>query len=373
MRMDRQNTRARCHPAPVPTSARAALVRGFTLIELLVVVSIIALLIGILLPSVGAVRRQARITLCTSNMGQHGKGVLSYAVANQDALPNAPISPGGASIDGVYGTRGQVQAYFASRALPLNGFEFPNPGIPTMTSPADFTDVVRADRWDKLQAWNAYWIILSEYMGDGQGAQALTDIFISPSDRETRDSWNQLKLGLRQGSTVPPITRGTWPNLAEAGQQIRVGSYRYAPTAMTDPRLYAHDSSGRPLVANGPAVKWSAGQNDAFRSNVRRNRVSAVDFPSSKALFWLFYAVHDSGGDRAWFEPGVSVPVAAADGSSRSLTPYKDALKFVPDGDPLRAQSAGPMFEYPALKGDDAGRYPGFFMTTVGGIRGRDL
>jgi prepilin-type N-terminal cleavage/methylation domain-containing protein/prepilin-type processing-associated H-X9-DG protein len=52
---------------------------GFTLIELLVVVAIIALLVSILLPSLGSARAQARATLCASRISQLSKGMLLYA------------------------------------------------------------------------------------------------------------------------------------------------------------------------------------------------------------------------------------------------------------------------------------------------------
>jgi prepilin-type N-terminal cleavage/methylation domain-containing protein/prepilin-type processing-associated H-X9-DG protein len=60
---------------------------GFTLIELLVVISIIALLIAILLPSLAAARRTARDLACLSNLRQVGVAMEVYAAENQDVQP----------------------------------------------------------------------------------------------------------------------------------------------------------------------------------------------------------------------------------------------------------------------------------------------
>ncbi|MEM6332530.1 MAG: prepilin-type N-terminal cleavage/methylation domain-containing protein [Planctomycetota bacterium] len=60
---------------------------GFTLIELLVVISIIALLIGILLPALGAARNTAEDMQCLSNQRQMIIGVTAYSLEFKGSLP----------------------------------------------------------------------------------------------------------------------------------------------------------------------------------------------------------------------------------------------------------------------------------------------
>ncbi len=61
---------------------------GFTLIELLVVISIIALLISILLPTLKSVKRTAQVALCLSNLKGYSTGLTLWSA--DDAIGQYP-------------------------------------------------------------------------------------------------------------------------------------------------------------------------------------------------------------------------------------------------------------------------------------------
>ena len=105
---------------PTATANRDSRGGGFTLIELLVVITIIAILIGLIVPTVTKVRNTADSTACLSNLRQIGAAISLYSQDHSGYLPGPLFSVQGAWYsttskfpDGVVDPWGSMAGYLA--------------------------------------------------------------------------------------------------------------------------------------------------------------------------------------------------------------------------------------------------------------------
>src|SRR4051812_19965181 len=78
--------------SPMPESRhppRQAAAAAFTLVELLVVIGIIAILISVLLPTLGRARDAAKTAQCLSNLRQMGVAMQMYVSETRYVIPAA--------------------------------------------------------------------------------------------------------------------------------------------------------------------------------------------------------------------------------------------------------------------------------------------
>ncbi|MGZ0655462.1 type II secretion system protein [Coraliomargarita sp. W4R72] len=89
---------------------------AFTLIELLTVIAIIAVLAGILIPTIGRVRVSAESSKCVSNLRNIGVGALGFAASNNGRYPTLRgATEPGAAWEGPFWTD-QIEPYVGSKS-----------------------------------------------------------------------------------------------------------------------------------------------------------------------------------------------------------------------------------------------------------------
>ena len=178
--------------------------KAFTLIELLVVIAIIAVLMGILMPALSRVRKQARGTACMSQLRQWGLFWHVYSETNNDCFPDVRVGAVGGQggwnrgfwmtcLRSGWKKRPKILMCPSAKKLnpSYNGDPDHAPGGPTYvyTSP-DYLDVVDP---------------ISSYGMNLWACSTSTDV----QGRPKKDHWQRL-LDVRQASETPIFLDSMW-------------------------------------------------------------------------------------------------------------------------------------------------------------------
>jgi len=233
------------------------LVRAFTLIELLVVISIIALLVGILLPALGEARRTARLSQDSSNLKQLGTAGVNYATDFEDLL---------------FGYTWKAGVRNQGQEGPIVGGQN---GNDVETAAAQAVEIIRrrAGRLDltiqEVGAWIPHVLYSHLVLLDYIGSRMPEPIVASPADR-VRLNWQQDPIAA--GRDI-----GTW-------RRSRRSTLPYSSSYQMPSCYYAPDREIQSPSPNYVRQADSHGTYFAF-GRLGGQRLAQVRFPAQKV--WL--------------------------------------------------------------------------------------
>lgn len=221
---------------------------GFTLVELLVVVGIIAVLIGILLPTLGRSRELARTLLCQSNLRQIGTSLKNYSIDYRDRFPDQ-YTVGGAQFryaPGLVDPRdpSSIQERFGLAAV-LHGITETDKSPDLFNTTAVATRAELKTKPKYLDGRSSVWICPSatDYIKDFGNTYIVNLLPTSPAT--AMGNWTSKQRGRTtafEGQSAPPDTTFyVWDNFSNLpwtpGLRRTTGSL---PLIATNQRQYPH-------------------------------------------------------------------------------------------------------------------------------------